>query len=353
MKRKAWLAAGWLAFAACVVAISAIGVTYKDAVSIYKVYTDEISAATFKLGGDPINGTPSTTVSATAAQLNTLYGVTGGTVTASKALVVDANSALDALRIDAIDSGASGTAGSLDVFPATASKGKFTISTTDNTADYTVTLKNAAHGQASTYTIGDCGNATGYVWSFLAAQTTAGVVKRADLYEDAITVHGITVDRLLGADLAELATSETAGDFYRETGSNIIEVLGEVSDDETETSVLWFQVVLPENYVAAGDVRIRVKNALIGAGTNNASTLDCEAYEQDGNGAVGADICATAAVSPTAAWATSDFVVTATGLVAGDILNVKITAAVIENDAGAGTLQIQLDGIAVLLDVKG
>ena len=57
---------------------------------------------------------------------------------------------------------------------------------------------------------------------------------------------------------------------------------------------------------------------------NNGSTIDVEVYEQTGNGAVGADLCTTAAESWAAddTWYTKDFVVTAAGLVAGDILKV-------------------------------
>lgn len=49
------------------------------------------SGGAFKIAG--------TTVSGTAAELNTLAGVTAGTVTASKAVVVDANKRLDTLVI--------------------------------------------------------------------------------------------------------------------------------------------------------------------------------------------------------------------------------------------------------------
>jgi len=56
-----------------------------------------------------------------------------------------------------IDLGASGTAGSLDIFPATAAKGKLTISAADNAGDTTTTLTNASQGGARTYTIPDAG----------------------------------------------------------------------------------------------------------------------------------------------------------------------------------------------------
>lgn len=56
------------------------------------------SGSTWKIG--------STTVSATGAELNTTAGVTAGTVTTGKALVVDSNKALDTLTLAAIKLGA-------------------------------------------------------------------------------------------------------------------------------------------------------------------------------------------------------------------------------------------------------
>lgn len=101
-----------------------------------------------------------------AAELAFLDGVTAGTVTASKAVVVDANKDVGDLRnLDCvnIDAGASGTAGTVDVFPTTASKGKLIISCTDQDADTNVTLKPAAMGQASVISIPDPGAATANV----------------------------------------------------------------------------------------------------------------------------------------------------------------------------------------------
>jgi len=59
-----------------------------------------------------------------------------------------------------INAGSSGTAGDIDVFPGTASKGKLRIDITDQDADTTVTLRAAAMAQASVVSIPDPGAAT-------------------------------------------------------------------------------------------------------------------------------------------------------------------------------------------------
>ena len=54
-----------------------------------------------------------------------------------------------------IDAGASGTAGTVDVFPSTGSKGKLAISCTDQTGDTTVALVAGAMAAARTITLAD------------------------------------------------------------------------------------------------------------------------------------------------------------------------------------------------------
>lgn len=62
-----------------------------------------------------------------------------------------------------LDAGASGTAGSVDVFPTTASKGKLSITAADSAGDTTTTIVNASQAGARTYTIPDAGAAASFV----------------------------------------------------------------------------------------------------------------------------------------------------------------------------------------------
>jgi hypothetical protein len=56
-----------------------------------------------------------------------------------------------------IDAGASGTAGTVDIFPSTASKGKNQFTAADNAGDTTNTITNRSQAGARTFTIGDPG----------------------------------------------------------------------------------------------------------------------------------------------------------------------------------------------------
>lgn len=239
------------------------------------------------------------------------------------------------------------------VYPVTASKGYVELSSTANSDNYAVVLTNAAHGQATTYTLPDIGQATGNIVTLKASQTTAGELKRADLTEDALAIcKGIPINSIMAADGAPLGITESAGDHYINLAANVITLRGEEAISETETSVSYFQFVLPENYVSAGDVTIRIPCKVDGAGTDNGSNVDLNVYEQ-ASGAVGGDICATGAQTFAAksTWYNKDFTITATDLVAGDIVNVVLTSNTTEN--GAAALAFYADPPKILLDVKG
>ena len=97
-------------------------------------------------------------VSLNTTELTGLDGITPGTVTASKALVVDSNKDLTSLRnltVTNLDAGASGTAGSVDIFPSTASKGKVSITATDNAGNTTTALTFGAFAAARTLNVSD------------------------------------------------------------------------------------------------------------------------------------------------------------------------------------------------------
>lgn len=119
-------------------------------------------------------------------ELGFLDSITAGTAAASKAVVLDGSKGISTITSATIttltsttgnittgnfttvnatnvDAGASGTAGTVDIFPTTASKGKLAISCTDQTGNTTVGLVAGAMGQATVLTINDPGSATASV----------------------------------------------------------------------------------------------------------------------------------------------------------------------------------------------
>lgn len=186
----------------------------------------------------------------------------------------------------------------------------------------------------------------------------SAAIARSKLAEDALSLAMALPIASLRSDAgASLTAAETAGTFNVSVAANVILAQGEITDNETEVSVCYGQVVLPPEYVAAGDVTVRVPCALIktAAAVNNGSTIDVAVFEQAA-GAVGADLSTTTAAATFAAddtWYNKDFVITATGLVAGDVLNLKFTSSVVDSEVGAGTLRLNMGAPIILLDIKG
>lgn len=115
-----------------------------------------------------INGLTAKTTPIAADKIVIYDSAAGATKSATLSALMGATGAFTNL-----DLGASGTAGSLDIFPATASRGKIAITATDSTANYTLSITNAALAAARTYTLPDAGGAADFVMT-AGNQTLAG-----------------------------------------------------------------------------------------------------------------------------------------------------------------------------------
>lgn len=82
-----------------------------------------------------------------------------------------------------IDAGASGAAGSVDIFPSTASKGKIAITAADSAGNTTTTIVNASQAGARTYTIPDAGASTDFVLVTNKGTATSGAATAAESLE--------------------------------------------------------------------------------------------------------------------------------------------------------------------------
>ena len=112
-------------------------------------------------------GAPGTVTLPTIANHLAIYTNTAGQLSEDAATAINGGN---------IQAGLSGTAGALYSFPGTASKGKLILSAVANTGNTDVTISNAAHGQATVYSIPDVGAATGQFLVKTAALVSGNVV---------------------------------------------------------------------------------------------------------------------------------------------------------------------------------
>lgn len=299
--------------------------------------------------------------------------------------MVEQHNTIAALVTTDVDAGASGTAGSVDIFPATAANGKTTITATNNGAAYNLNITNAALGQTVALTIPDPGASTASVVlnkgtntisstdthtgtldvsgatvtyrSILNADINASAaIARSKLAEDALAEYGIPFTALRNASALALVAAAEDNEFGLTSagfGTGTLVIDGDPASNESETSTLMFEFVLPPEYVAAGDVQLVVQaKESVGAATVS-TTLSAEAYEVDGQGGAGSDIAGAPDVTDiTTSWQTSTTAITASGLVAGDRLIVFVR--IVTNDTGGavGTVA-QIGEVSIKCDIKG
>lgn len=112
-----------------------------------------------------------------SGELGVLNAVTAGTVTASKAIVVDANKDIADFRnlsSTNLKAGKDAVAGTVEVWPSTTARGKAVWDVTNQTGNTTVTYRTAAMGQATVVTTPDPGAAAASVVLTEGAQTING-----------------------------------------------------------------------------------------------------------------------------------------------------------------------------------
>lgn len=174
-----------------------------------------------------------------------------------------------------LQAGLSGTAGTLASFPATAATGSLKITAVANTGDTLVTISNREHGQATVYSIGDVGQATG---SLLASRVAA------DPSSNLIGIDIVVGQAALaaGGEVVMMASSGTKRFRIRSMnfnagGTNFSggggDRLGLVTDGTTNYSVPTAAALQSLANVAWGDTRLPFPVASMGTSTAEGAPL--------------------------------------------------------------------------------
>jgi hypothetical protein len=221
-----------------------------------------------------------------------------------------------------------------------------------------LTVSPGAPGQATTLTIDDVGGATGYIWTFTAAQTAAGVLSRADLAVETLRLFHISLLSVRNLDGSAVAASAAAGKFGVNTpatfgaGTTAPLLVSEVANNNTKTDVCIFEFTLPPEYVAGSAVTVNVRNqVIIGGGTlGGTKTMTLDAYKVSVSGVASANL-GPSAYTLTSSDATAAFVVTPTGFVPGDRLFFQLQTAIQESASSA--INQNITDINVSLSVQG
>lgn len=185
----------------------------------------------------------------------------------------------------------------------------------------------------------------------------ASLLRPGALYDRINTVRSPDIEIDLGAvrGYTGLVTTATLADAvwaWVVANTNAFLLSTNSADDGTKTATGMFQFQLPQDWQNGQTITVNIRcqlDSTAGTGVaNNGSSIDVECYEQTDD-AVSADLCATAAATFAAldTFYTKSFVLNTGGLVAGDKISIKVVGSAIENDAGNGTLRVQIAKISL------
>lgn len=128
---------------------------------------------------------------------------------------------------------------------------------------------------------------------------------------------------------------------------------GDLKSAGATTRYARFQMQLPECYDAGNTVTLTLSAGMATTVADTSCTLDVECYKLDKITGIGSDLCATAAQDINSlTFADRSFTITPSGLVAGDVFDVRIAIAC--TDAATGTaVTPTIASLDLVCDIKG
>lgn len=185
-----------------------------------------------------------------------------------------------------------------------------------------------------------------------------GQISRSYLQETSEAQLWIPLESLLVWDdlnlrLPGVPANDDLGIIEGVWGTNAATIRTSNSQTTSVTQRARFRIPIDNQYIEGQDFKIRLRAGMITTVADSSATIDLEVYSPDGDGGVGTDLCTTAAQSINSLTKGNfDFVVTASGLAHGEMLDCRATIAI--TDGATGTAVIgELSSIRALRDIRG
>lgn len=113
------------------------------------------------------------------------------------------------------------------------------------------------------------------------------------------------------------------------------------------------RVIIPAEYDDGETIQFRIHCGMVTTVADTSCTIDLQAYEVDSEGGISADLITTSATTMNSlTFANKDFTVTSSGIVAGDILDVRVAIAV-NDGASVGAVIAAIGAFNLLCDIRG
>jgi hypothetical protein len=131
-----------------------------------------------------------------------------------------------------------------------------------------------------------------------------------------------------------------------------IQLYGADAQGNTKTNTLMFELALPPEYVAGGDLKLIAHAKYDGPGVKGQADIDMTAFKRELNGTGGSDLVTTSPIAMTDSFADREFTVNASGLAAGDHLICYVRTEINES-GGSDVLVSTIGQIRAQMDIQG
>lgn len=172
-------------------------------------------------------------------------------------------------------------------------------------------------------------------------------MKRANAFDETAQVIKPPAGLYRNEDGSVLAAAAASGKFglvSNAWGVGGHKLQGEAASGNSKTSTVKLLVPLPQNYVAASTITLKVTHR-VSVIANTTANVDAEVRKTDGNGGVGSDQVTTSAqTNNTTGWVTSSFTVTGTSFSPGDEVEVFVRS-VVDDSGGANSSKSEIGAI--------
>lgn len=125
-------------------------------------------------------------------------------------------------------------------------------------------------------------------------------------------------------------------------------LLGNAASGNTKTDKAQFIFQLPAWYVAGSAITVRLRSKQATTLSTASSKVDVDSFKVNADGAMGSDLCSTAAQQVTTAYANYDFTITPTSRVAGETV-VLVVSTIADDTGGTVNTAMSISKVQVLL----
>lgn len=188
----------------------------------------------------------------------------------------------------------------------------------------------------------------------ISAQTRASILKQDALAIFPVNMMDLRVWDAIQTNLPGTAATDDLALIGTTFGSTAPRITaGDCKALGATTRYARFMVELPECYEAGETVTLSLSAGVVTTVASVSCTVDVECYKIDKIGGIGSDLCTTSATTINSlVFAAKSFTITSSGLVAGDVLDIRLTIAV--NDAATATaVTPTIAAVDLLCDIKG